>query len=93
LRTLKDGYALHQLNTGRSGDVGLIFEAELIGFYVDQTIALSERHQGKSLSIPMILEGTKHRTLPSSRLHTSAGKKAFEKAWRVVNGFEPNPWP
>lgn len=93
VRRLSDQYALHQINTGREGDVGVLCEGELVAFYVDQTIAVSSRHQGKALSIPMVLEGTRYRTLPTSRSHTAAGKKTFEKAWRVAHGLEPNPWP
>lgn len=93
IRRLNDDYTLYQLKTGRDGDVGLLYKGDLIAFYVDQTIAVSEQHQGKALSIPMILEGSRFRSLPSSRSHTAAGKKAFEKAWRVANGLESNPWP
>ncbi len=93
IRHLNEDYTLYHLNTGQGGDVGIVCKGVLIAFYVDQTIAVSENYQGKALSIPMILEGSKSRSLPSSRSHTAAGKKAFEKAWRVANGFERNPWP
>lgn len=93
IRRLNDDYVLHGIETGRSGDVGILHQGQLVAFYVDQTIAVSDRHQGRSLSIPMILEGSKHRALPPGRSHTAAGKKAFEKAWRIANGFEPHPWP
>ena len=93
VRRLNDQYALHQINTGREGDVGVVCNGELVAFYVDQTIAVSSGHQGNALSIPMVLEGTRFRTLPTSRNHTAAGKRTFEKAWKVAHGLEPNPWP
>jgi hypothetical protein len=73
VRKLNDQYALHQLNTGRDGDVGILYEGEL--------------------AIPMVLEGSRYRTLPTSRSHTAAGKRTFEKAWKIAHGLEPNPWP
>ncbi len=93
VRKLNDQYALHQLNTGRDGDVGILYEGELVAFYVDQLIAVSSAHQGKALAIPMVLEGSRYRTLPTSRSHTAAGKRTFEKAWKIAHGLEPNPWP
>jgi hypothetical protein len=93
VRRLNDQYALHRIDTGREGDVGILSNGELVAFYVDQLIAVSADHQGKALAIPMVLEGTRFRTLPTSRSHTAAGKRTFEKAWRIAHGLEPNPWP
>ncbi len=93
LRELDDCYSLNRINTRRDGDVALLYKGELVGYYYGDTIAIADAHTGKSLSVPMILEGVKYRTLPASREHSMAGKKAFEKAWRVANGQQENPWP
>lgn len=92
LRRLDDHYTVNELQTGE-GDVALLCDGDLVGYYCGPTIAIAESHQKKDLSVPMILEAVKNRPAPTARTHSTAGRNALRKAWRVAHGEEPNPWP
>jgi hypothetical protein len=92
VRTLRDGYALHRM-ADQLGNALLLHEGAIVGFYVGEVLAISTAHTGKSLSVPMILEAVKHRSLPKERKLSLAGRKALTKAWNVANRKVPDPWP
>ncbi|MBX3429982.1 MAG: hypothetical protein KF779_10400 [Hyphomonadaceae bacterium] len=91
IRALRDGYSLNA-STDDPGNVFLLHNGEIVGFYWTETLLIADAHTGKALSIPLILEAVKARPLPASRKVTHAGHKALRKAWRVANGKEFNPW-
>ena len=92
VRVLGQDYSLHEI-TNQPGDVVLLFQGSPVGFYSGDLVAIDANHQGRSLSVPLVLEGVKHRPVPTKRVMSISGKNAFTKAWRVANGLDPNPWP
>ena len=92
IRTLGQGYSIHEI-INQPGDVILCFEGSPVGFYMGDLVAVDAKHQGRSLSVPMVIEGVRHRALPAKRTMSVQGRSAFTKAWRVANGLDPDPWP
>jgi len=66
---------------------------DVVGVYCGEWLSIMRSHRGRCLSVPLILAAIEHRPMPAERKVTEAGLKALEKAWRVGNGLEPNPWP
>jgi hypothetical protein len=91
LQILGEGYALHQLDD-QSGDVVLLYADEPVGCYWGEQLAISPDHQGKKLSVPLILLAVAERPLPAKRTMSKNGKKALTSAWKVANGKATNPW-
>lgn len=85
-------FALHRMKSDQ-GDVVLLYQGEVAGYYVGEALAIDDKFRCRGLSIPLILEAVKHRPPPTKRQMTEAGKAALTKAWRVANGELPNPWP
>ena len=92
VRSLGSGYAVHEMVTGRS-DVVLLHDGKPVGAYWGEAIVIHPDHQGKNLSVPLILAAVEHRKLPDGRTLSKAGKRALTKAWNVANGKEADPWP
>lgn len=92
IRALGGGYEIHQMDE-QPGDVLLLHNGAVVGFYVGDTIAIASGHMRKSLSTPLILEAVKNRLLPDRRTLSEAGRGALTKAWMVANGCIQNPWP
>ena len=92
LRTLGEAYALHQFDD-QPGDVVLLYAGEPVGCYWGEQLAISTDHQGKKLSVPLILAAVAERSLPPKRTMSESGRKALEFAWKVANGQNVDPWP
>lgn len=92
LRSLGQGYTVHQF-AQQNGDVLLVLNGVLVGFYVGETLAIHPEHQGRNLSVPLILAAVPDRDLPTARTFSPGGLAALTKAWRVANGLTANPWP
>ena len=92
IRRLSEHYFLAQLDDDL-GDVALMCRNELVGFYHGNVLILHDAHQGRGLSIPLILAAVKSRPAPGPRMLTTAGRAALTRAWQVANGLAANPWP
>lgn len=88
---LQEGFTLHHLSSDY-GDVALLHNNELVGYYAGEVIAISASYQGRGLSVPMILEAVKMRPLPPKRNLSGAGKAALTAAWKVAHGLATNNW-
>ncbi|MFW7270304.1 hypothetical protein ACMAUO_20505 [Gluconacetobacter sp. Hr-1-5] len=88
---LKKGYAIHHLNTSH-GDVALLHNNKLVGYYAGEVIAISEDYQGRGLSVPMILEAVKMRPSPQKRNLSPAGRAALTAAWKAAHNQTKNQW-
>jgi hypothetical protein len=55
-----------------------------VGIYLDEVIVIEPDHQGKALSTELILRCCTHRSVPSRRTLTTAGKRALERAHRTA---------
>lgn len=93
IRRLSNEYAIHELISGATGDVALLYNGEVVGCYWGDLLAISYPHTGKKLSVPLIIEGVKGRSMPSARKVSDAGIKALTLAWNVANGKIGDPWP
>jgi GNAT superfamily N-acetyltransferase len=51
-----------------------------VGIYIGEVIVIDPAHQGKGLSVELILRCCTHRDIPFNRTLTPAGKKALELA-------------
>lgn len=92
-RNLKDSsYSLHWFG-GSEVNILLLDEQEIIGSYCGDMFSIAGSYQKRGLSVPVILAAVENRTPPTERKVTAAGRTALEKAWRVANGMETNPWP
>jgi hypothetical protein len=91
IRDLDPDYAIHHVNN--LGDVALLYRGTPIGSYITDVIAIDPVHQGKGLSVPLVLEAVPNRSLPLNRTLSVEGKAALSKAWHVARGLTPNPWP
>ena len=88
LRRLDDHYTVNELQTGE-GDVALLCDGDLVGYYCGPTIAIAESHQKKDLSVPMILEAVKigprrQRGRTQQRGETHCGKLG---GWRMARNL------
>ncbi len=92
IRSLGQHYELHVV-AGSPSDILLLHSGDIVGCYVGPTLAIDEAHQGKALTVPLILAAVVSRSLPTSRQLVPGGKAALTKAWRVANGQIRNPWP
>ncbi len=93
IRSLGQGYLIHKLESGATGDIVLLHNDIPVGMYWGELLAIKPEHQRKSLSTPMILAAVRNRTVPESRKVSPAGLKALEIAWEVANCIRQNPWP
>ncbi|WP_342238106.1 hypothetical protein [Inquilinus sp. OTU3971] len=91
IRNLGSGYVLYEL--GAAGNTALKYNGSFVGLYYDEVLAIETSHQGKFLSVPLVLDAVIHRQLPSKRILSQAGERALVKAWMVANSRIPNPWP
>lgn len=92
IRSLGQEYDLHEV-LGSPSDILLLHKEGVVGCYAGPTLAIDDAHQGKSLTVPLILAAVVARPLPTSRQLVPGGKAALTKAWRVANAQIPNPWP
>lgn len=92
VRDLDDEYAVHELGNEGPSNVALKWKDAFVGFYDRTLIVIAESHQGKKLSVPLILEASKHRPPPPPRNLTNDGRHALTLAWEVANGVKPDPW-
>ena len=92
LRSLRDGYELHQVN-GQHDDIVLVCNGEVVGSYLGESLAVHPAHQRRGLSTPMILAAAPLRPPPCKRIVSVAGEAALRKAWRVANRLAHNLWP
>lgn len=92
LRHLGKGYTIHRFDD-QAGDVVLLHDGEPIGCYLGEVLAISADHQGKKLSVPLILQAVAERRLPTKRTMSESGRKVLTLAWKVANGQAGNPWP
>lgn len=93
IRNLDDEYAVHELGNEGPSNVALMWKDAFVGFYDRTLMVIAEPHQGKKLSLPLILEASKHRPPPLPRNLTNDGRRALTLAWEVANGVKPDPWP
>lgn len=93
VRDLNSEYAVHLLDDIDPGDVALMWQGQLVGFYHVNLLIVSDEHRGKKLSVPLILEACKHRLPPPRRTLTFNGRSALTLAWKVAHGIETDPWP
>jgi len=92
LKDLGCGYKLHEI-VGRSGDILLLHEGEIVGCYLDELLAIHNDHRGRELSTPLILAAITERPLPKKRIVSREGERALRKAWNVANGKRASRWP
>ncbi len=93
IRALNDsGYTIHRVDINE-GNVALVYNGGIVGFYHDEVLEVRHDHQGKGLSVPLVLEAVPYREAPIKRTVSAAGEAALRKAWRVANSLEDNPWP
>lgn len=92
LRDLGQGYALHQCDE-QAGDVVLLHDGAPVGCYWGELLTISEAHQDRKLSVPLILQAVAERGAPAERTMSVAGKGALILAWKVANAQVANPWP
>lgn len=91
-RPLGQGYELYSLVTGPA-DVALLYDGDLVGFYMGDLLAIDPAHTGKALSVPMVLAVTPYRPLPTIRTLSYGGRAALRTAWEVAHGVRTDPWP
>jgi len=92
IRTLSNGYALHEVR-GQPWDVLLLDNGSIVGAYVGELLAVDDAYQRKGFTVPLVLAAVDRRPLPRSRKLVAGGRAALTKAWRVAHGFAKNPWP
>lgn len=85
-------YFIHEISTGAAGDLVLVYEGKPVGCYWGNKLSICPDHQGKKLSVALILSAVEKRELPIFRTFSTAGKKCFEKAWNIANGKEECPF-
>jgi len=92
-RDISCKYKIYHIKDGEKGDVVLLCEGNVVGFYWGDLLAISPCHQNLKLSTPLIIEAVKYRMQPETRILSEEGKAALTSAWNVANGKKINPWP
>lgn len=81
------GYFLHHLGDN-PGDIAVVKNGELVGFYNGQVVAVDPAHAKLGLGTALVLAAAPHRPLPLSRTLSPEGKATLTKAWMVANGHD-----
>ena len=91
LTDLGHRYTIHKFGD-QAGDVLLLYNGDVVGGYVGESLDIVANHNGKGLSTPLILAAVPQRNLPRKRIVSAAGRAALTAAWQAANGKRRSPW-
>lgn len=81
----------HRYTNHHSGDVLLLYDGDVVGGYVGESLDVNAKHKGKGLSIPLIHVTVPQRDLPLKGIVSAAGQAALTAAWQGTNGNRRSP--